>query len=105
MTLKLIECVMSVFYCSYVIQNFFDTFRQSVIDVLQGNITHGDELQFNKTLEVLASLAGSPIDLPDYYHYGSLNNELQLIESLIKPTRCLRKSIMFTKHGNAKLSH
>ncbi|XP_055315656.1 phosphatidylinositide phosphatase SAC2 isoform X1 [Sitodiplosis mosellana] len=70
----------------YIIQNFYDTFRQSMIDLMQGNITRRDELQFNETLKVLASIAESPIEMSNFYHYGALNNELQLTESILKST-------------------
>lgn len=62
---------------------------------MQGNITQSDELQFNETLKVLASIAESPIEMSEFYHYGALNNELQLTESILKSTRCLNKSIGF----------
>lgn len=79
-------------YClsirSYIIQNFFDTFRQSVIDLMQTNITQINELQFIEMLKILASIADSNIQLSGYYHYGALNNELQLTESILKTTRC-----------------
>lgn len=74
--------------CSYIIQNFYDTFRQSIIDLMQGNITQSDELHFNERLKVLASMAESPIDVSGVYHYGALNAELQLAESIVESTRC-----------------
>lgn len=55
---------------------------------MQGNIDRSDELQFSETLKVLVSIVEPPIELSDYYHYGALNNELQLTESILKSTRC-----------------
>lgn len=52
---------------------------------MQGNIKRRDELKFNETLKMLAE---SHIELSEFYHYGSLNNELQLTESILKSTRC-----------------
>lgn len=82
-------CVVCI--CSYIIQNFCDTFRQSMIDLMQGNITKSDELQLNETLKVLAAIAESNIELSGYYHYGAINNELQLTESIVQSTRCKSK--------------
>lgn len=76
-----------IIICSYIIQNFYDTFRQSMIDLMQGNIRKSDELQFNEALKVLASIAELPVEVSSYYHYGALNNELQLTESILKSAR------------------
>lgn len=54
---------------------------------MQGNITKSDELQFNEALRVLTSIAELPVEVSSFYHYGALNNELQLTESIIKSTR------------------
>lgn len=74
--------------CSYIIQHFHDTCRQSVIDLMQGNVKHGDELKFNEILLTLAQMADPTIAVSDYFHYGALNNELKLTESLITSSRC-----------------
>lgn len=58
-----------------------------MIDLMQGNIEQKDELQFNEALKILASMAESSIELSGFYHYGALNNELQLTESIVKSTR------------------
>lgn len=70
-----------------------------MIDLMQGNITQRYELQFNETLKVLASLAESPIEISDFYHYGALNNELQLTESIMKSTRWPKQvNLVFQKY-------
>lgn len=86
--------------CSYIIQNFYDTFRQSMIDLMQGNITQRYELQFDETLKVLATIAESPFEISDFYHYGALNNELQLTESIIKSTRWPKQVNLVLKNTN-----
>lgn len=58
-----------------------------MIDLMQGNLKQKDELQFNEALKILASIAESSIELSGFYHYGALNNELQLTESIIKSAR------------------
>lgn len=76
------------FFCSYVIQHFRDTLRQSVIDLMLGNIMQRDQLQFDETLKILTQMTDlSPIDT-SHFHYGALNTELQLTEAVIKSTRC-----------------
>lgn len=79
---------MCVFVRSFIIQNFFDTFRQSIIDLMHGNITQINEPQFSESLKILASIADSNINVSGFYHYGALNNELQLTESILESTRC-----------------
>lgn len=75
-------------HCSYIIQHFRDTCRQSIIDLMLGNVRHGDELKFNRTLLTLVQMAEPATLAPDYFHYGALNNELQLAESLVQSARC-----------------
>lgn len=58
-----------------------------MIDLMQGNIKQRDELQFTEALKILASIAESSVELSGFYHYGAINNELQLIESIVKSTR------------------
>lgn len=58
-----------------------------MIDLMQGNLKQKDELQFNEALKILATIAESSVELSGYYHYGALNNELQLTESIIESTR------------------
>lgn len=82
------QCLISIDDCSYIIQNFRDTLRQSIIDLLLGNITRTDEFQLNESLKVLTAIAQPPIEISSYYHYGALNNELQLAESMVELTRC-----------------
>lgn len=58
-----------------------------MIDLMQGHIEQKDELQFNEALKILASIAESSVEFSEFYHYGALNNELQLTESIIKSSR------------------
>lgn len=58
-----------------------------MIDLMQGNIEQKDQLQFNEALKILATIAESSVELSEFYHYGALNNELQLTETIIKSAR------------------
>lgn len=80
-------------HCSYIIQHFRDTRRQTIIDLMLGNVKHGDELKFNRMLSTLAQMAEPTITVSDYFHYGALNNELQLTESVVRSARCYSQII------------
>lgn len=74
---------------SYFIQHFCDTRRQTIIDLMLGNVKHGDQLKFNRILLTLTQMAEPTIIVSDYFHYGAINNEMQLTESMIRSARCL----------------
>lgn len=76
-------------FCSYLIQHFRDTFRQSILDLIHGNISDYKDIKIDETIKILTSL-----EISGFYHYGALNNELQLVESLLTSTRLI---ISFTK--------
>lgn len=76
--------------CSYIIQHFHDTFRQSIIDLMHGNIADYKDVKFDETVKILASIIDTTVDISGYYHYGALNHELQLAESLLKSTRLIK---------------
>lgn len=53
-----------------------------------GDITQCEQLQFNETMRTLIQMTELSIEMSPLYHYGALNAELQLIESILKSTRC-----------------
>lgn len=73
---------------SYIVQHFNDTFRQSIIDLMLGNITNCNQLQEDDALKTILSITESSIKVPEGYHtYGALNPEIQLAESIITSSR------------------
>lgn len=81
-----------MFSCSYYLQHFADTFRQSVIDLLQGNLQDISEITADDPLDQIANIAqtalvphGRP---PDYFDYGVLGDDLKIVEDTVVFARC-----------------
>ena len=78
---------------SFIIQNFADSFRQSVIDLMQNNIKHVSEISEDEFLATIIEIAetalvpSTPAPIRGYFHAGVLGPELQLLESLAIQTR------------------
>lgn len=73
--------------CSYIIQHFADSFRQSVIDLLMGNLTDLSDIQMDDPLEKIAGIAQMALvpetRAPQYVDYGVLGNDLKMLEETI----------------------
>uniref|UniRef100_A0A182W4G2 SAC domain-containing protein n=1 Tax=Anopheles minimus TaxID=112268 RepID=A0A182W4G2_9DIPT len=71
----------------YYIQHFADTFRQSCIDLLQGQLTEYDCIQEDDVCDAVVGIAttalkpSGPVPLT-YYNYGQLSAEHMLLEQL-----------------------
>ncbi|XP_017081971.2 phosphatidylinositide phosphatase SAC2 isoform X3 [Drosophila eugracilis] len=69
----------------FFIQNFADSFRQCIIDLMQGQLLRPEELQedqvLNTILQILTPETRPP--LGGYYNPGVLGPELQLLESIV----------------------
>lgn len=80
-------------FCSYIIQNFADSFRQSVIDLMQGNLTDYTQLTDDDVLDTLVEVAKTalvptkPPPLRGYFNVGVFGAEARLAEDLIYHTR------------------
>jgi hypothetical protein len=79
---------------SYLIQHFNDTFRQSVIDLIHGQIKDLNEFVDDNKIEQLKNIVQATL-VPtkraplEYFHYGVLGNDLKMIEDTIYFTRFL----------------
>lgn len=75
------------FSCSYYIQHFADTFRQSVIDLLQGNLQDISEISADDPLEQISRIAQTALvpesRAPQYFNYGVLGNDLKMVEDTV----------------------
>lgn len=86
-------------FCSYYIQHFADTFRQSVIDLLQGNLQDISGICSDDPLAQVAYIAQTalvPSYAPEYFNYGVLGNDLKIIEDTVIFAR-------FIKHADVCL--
>lgn len=76
-----------LFPCSYYLQHFADTFRQSVIDLLQGKLEDISEISADDPFEQIARIAQTAlipqIRAPEYFNYGILGNDLRIIADTV----------------------
>lgn len=72
---------------SYYLQHFADTFRQSVIDLLQGNLQDISEITADDPLEQIGNIAQTALipesRAPQYFNYGVLGNDLKIVEDTL----------------------
>lgn len=77
---------MPVFH-SYYLQHFADTFLQSVIDLLQGNLEDISEITADDPLEQIGNIAQTALipdfRAPQYFNYGVLGNDLKIVEDTV----------------------
>lgn len=75
---------MCPFSCSYYLQHFADTFRQSVIDLLQGNLQDISEITADDPFEQISRIAQTALvpesRAPQYFNYGVLGDDLKIVE-------------------------
>lgn len=80
---------------SFIIQHFADTFRQSIIDLLQGKLHDYRELREDDIYETIICVAQTNL-IPEtpaptgYFNHGVLQPEFYLAESLFDLTRSER---------------
>ncbi|XP_052851086.1 phosphatidylinositide phosphatase SAC2 isoform X3 [Drosophila gunungcola] len=69
----------------FFIQNFADSFRQCIIDLMQGQLLRAEELQEDEVLDTILQILTpeSRPPLRGYYYTGVLGPELQLLESIV----------------------
>ncbi|KAH8271350.1 hypothetical protein KR018_007362 [Drosophila ironensis] len=69
----------------FLIQNFADSFRQCIIDLMQGQLRGADELQEDEVLGTILRILTpeSKPPLGGYYNPGVLAPELKLLESIV----------------------
>jgi len=76
---------------SYFIQHFADTFRQSVINLLHGNIDNENDINEDDTFETIINVAQTVIPITkvpkDIVYTGVLGPELHLAENLFNFAR------------------
>lgn len=80
---------------SFFIQNFADSFRQCIIDLMQGQLQRADELREDDVLETIVQILTpeSRPPLRGYYSAGVLGPELKLLESIVL-NRCASRTIV-----------
>nr|NP_001163676.1 spermathreecae, isoform E [Drosophila melanogaster]ACZ94972.1 spermathreecae, isoform E [Drosophila melanogaster] len=73
----------------FFIQNFADSFRQCIIDLMQGQLLRAEDLQEDEVLSTILQILTPETRPPlhGYYNPGVLGPELQLLESIVT-TRC-----------------
>ncbi|KMZ02159.1 phosphatidylinositide phosphatase SAC2 isoform X1 [Drosophila simulans] len=69
----------------FFIQNFADSFRQCIIDLMQGQLLRAEELQEDEVLGTILQILTPETRPPlrGYYNPGVLGPELQLLESIV----------------------
>ncbi|XP_073816731.1 phosphatidylinositide phosphatase spermathreecae isoform X1 [Musca autumnalis] len=69
----------------FFIQNFADTFRQCIIDLMQGQLNDVQQLKEDEVLTTILQilLPSGPAPIRGYYYAGVLQPELQLLENVI----------------------
>ncbi|XP_016961022.1 phosphatidylinositide phosphatase SAC2 isoform X1 [Drosophila biarmipes] len=69
----------------FFIQNFADSFRQCIIDLMQGQLLRAEELQEDEVLETIIQILTPETRPPlrGYYNPGVLGPELQLLETIV----------------------
>lgn len=79
---------------SFFIQNFADSFRQCIIDLMQGELRHATELREDEVLETIVHILTPESHPPllGYYNAGVLGPELKLLESIIT-NRCADRTM------------
>jgi hypothetical protein len=83
-----------LFSRSYYLQHFADTFRQSVIDLLQGNLEDISDITADDPLEQIGRIAQTALipqsRPPQYFNYGVLGSDLKIVEDTIVFARFTR---------------
>ncbi|KAH8242763.1 hypothetical protein KR032_001875 [Drosophila birchii] len=69
----------------FFIQNFADSFRQCIIDLMQGHLLTADELHEDEVLNTILQILTPDTQPPmrGYYNPGVFGPELQLLESIV----------------------
>uniref|UniRef100_B3NZZ3 GG24675 n=1 Tax=Drosophila erecta TaxID=7220 RepID=B3NZZ3_DROER len=69
----------------FFIQNFADSFRQCIIDLMQGQLLRAEDLQEDEVLDTILQILTPETRPPlrGYYNPGVLGPELQLLESIV----------------------
>nr|NP_001036740.2 spermathreecae, isoform F [Drosophila melanogaster]ABI31191.2 spermathreecae, isoform F [Drosophila melanogaster] len=69
----------------FFIQNFADSFRQCIIDLMQGQLLRAEDLQEDEVLSTILQILTPETRPPlhGYYNPGVLGPELQLLESIV----------------------
>ncbi|XP_033164017.1 phosphatidylinositide phosphatase SAC2 isoform X1 [Drosophila mauritiana] len=69
----------------FFIQNFADSFRQCIIDLMQGQLLRAEDLQEDEVLGTILQILTPETRPPlrGYYNPGVLGPELQLLESIV----------------------
>ncbi|EDW96284.2 phosphatidylinositide phosphatase SAC2 isoform X1 [Drosophila yakuba] len=69
----------------FFIQNFADSFRQCIIDLMQGQLLRAEDLQEDEVLDTILQILTPETRPPlrGYYKPGVLGPELQLLESIV----------------------
>ncbi|XP_043651296.1 phosphatidylinositide phosphatase SAC2 isoform X2 [Drosophila teissieri] len=69
----------------FFIQNFADSFRQCIIDLMQGQLLRAEDLEEDEVLDTILQILTPETRPPlrGYYNPGVLGPELQLLESIV----------------------
>ncbi|KAH8409727.1 hypothetical protein KR222_002853 [Zaprionus bogoriensis] len=77
----------------FFIQNFADSFRQCIIDLMQGELQQAAELREDAVLETIVNILTPETRAPlrGYYSAGVLGAELKLLESIVSSSYYLAR--------------
>jgi len=85
---------------SYYLQHFADTFRQSVIDLLQGHVDDLSEVEADDPIEQFSRIAQTALvpstPAPTYLDFGVLGSDLKFATDTIVFARSLPESVIAT---------
>lgn len=74
-------------FLSYYLQHFADTFRQSVIDLLLGNLEDVSEISADDPIEQFGKIVQTCLvpdcRPPEYFNYGVLGHDLKIVNDTV----------------------
>lgn len=79
---------------SFFIQNFTDTFRQCIIDLMQGQLNNANELKEDEVLSTILLILCPSVPAPTrgYFYAGVLEPEIKLLDNLLYTRWCCPSS-------------
>lgn len=83
------KCLSKFVLRSFFIQNFADSFRQCIIDLMQGKLVDANELKEDEVMKTILHIfcPSTPAPTRGYYNAGVLGPELHFLENIVY-TRC-----------------
>ncbi|XP_036323807.1 phosphatidylinositide phosphatase SAC2 isoform X2 [Rhagoletis pomonella] len=77
----------------FLIQNFADSFRQCIIDLMQGKLVEANQLKEDEVMKTILHILcpSTPAPTRGYYHAGVLGPELHFLENIVNASYYLAR--------------